>query len=105
MAYMHVSHNQTDAVLYLMLVGTAWQHRFTGEKHKEWDLFIYGDERGRRRGLSNQARRNPHVDVILLELTLSEMIQSGRLMPVPSLPERRARPKEIADFRRKGGIY
>lgn len=105
MPSVRIAHNQADAVLYLMLVGTAWQDRFTGKKHKVWDLFIYRDEKGRKRGLGNQARRDPHVDVIFLELTLSKMIESGRLTPILPLPERRARPKEVAEFHRKGGAY
>ncbi|MFA5186398.1 MAG: hypothetical protein WC551_07985 [Patescibacteria group bacterium] len=105
MAYMHVSHDQPDAILYLMLVGTAWQDHFTGEKHKEWDLFIYRNEEGRKQGLGNQTRHNPYVDVIFLELPLSEMIKRGRLTPIVPLPERQSRAKEVAEFRRTGGAH
>lgn len=96
--YIRVAHDQADAEIYGMLVGCGWKDRFTDEEHKEWDLFLYNTPKGRQQGARNQALRTPNVDLIFLEMRLTDLIKTGRLTPVPPLRDRRVPEHEVQRF-------
>ena len=105
-----LGHDQSDAAFYGMLVGESWKETFREEgqtlngrpiERKSWSLWLYQTEKGRQRGLTTQAARNRNVDIIFLELKLSDLIKNGRLVPVPPPRDRRVPKSELDQIRQK----
>jgi hypothetical protein len=77
-------------MVFFMLVGETWYCRQEKQEKKAWSLWMYGDEKGRRRGVRNQMHHRQGLtglDIICFEVTLKDMIEKGRLVPVVPLPE------------------
>ena len=72
----------TDGVLYGLLEGHSYTKFATGEKTKEWNLHLYGSEKGRRQGMLYQRRQYLQCDIVSFELRLRDLLKGAQLQTV-----------------------
>lgn len=80
-AWMSINDIKTD-VLYGLLIGKAFVDRITQEQGKDWDLWFYSSERGRRQGIFYHKRHYPGSEFLTFEIKVIDLLKQSRLATV-----------------------